>query len=75
MSTTDWGILIGAAVGMAAVLLPFAFTASYRLAAIGTQLEAIDRRLNELHDSTQRMWQAVSEHDRQLAVLMNRREA
>jgi len=75
MTATDWGILIGAAVGMAAVLLPFAFTVSYRLAAIGAQLEAIDRRLNELHDSTQRMWQAVSEHDRQLAVLMNRREA
>ncbi|MFQ6049039.1 MAG: hypothetical protein ACE5K7_06715 [Phycisphaerae bacterium] len=59
---------------MAAVLLPFAFTVSYRLAAIGAQLEAIDRRLNELHNSTQRMWQAISEHDRQLAVLVDKAE-
>jgi len=75
MTSSDWGILIGAAAGMAAVLLPFAFTVSYRLAAIAAQLAAIDRRLDELHDSTKRMWQAVGEHDRQLAVLMNRREA
>ena len=71
MSTAEWGVLIGAAVGLAGVFLPFAFTVSTRLAAISTRLDAIESRLASMQESTQRMWNIVSEHDRDVAVLMN----
>ncbi len=74
MTAADWGVLVGAATGIATVLLPLGFAVSYRLAAIGAQLAALDRRLEDLHSSASRMWVAIAEHDRQLAILTNRVE-